>query len=96
MATRWAAARQGWRVWNASRVSCQRDNAGADAAGAVAEEGRVPRRGVADHGLPTPLRSRPVHAAAGRLAIAAGPGPVSPDSASGEGNSDCDLGNPPP
>ncbi|GAA3154877.1 hypothetical protein GCM10010521_48400 [Streptomyces rameus] len=58
--------------------------------------GRVPRRGVADHGLSAPLRSRPVPAAAGRLAIAAGPGSVSPNSASGVGNSSRDLGIPPP
>ncbi|MEU6341919.1 transposase family protein [Streptomyces sp. NPDC046977] len=59
------------------------------------EGGRVPRRGVADHGLSPPLRSRPAPAPAGRGAITAGPGSVSPNRASGEDDSGYDLGIPP-
>lgn len=56
--------------------------------------GRVPGRGVADHGPSLPLWSRPVRAAASRRAITAGPGPAIINRASGEGDSGFDLGIP--
>ncbi len=56
--------------------------------------GRVPGRGVADHGPSLAFWSRPVRAAASRRAIIAGPGPASLNGASGEGDSARALGIP--
>jgi hypothetical protein len=61
----------------------------------AAVSGRVPGRGVADHGPSLPLRSRPVRAAASLREITAGPGPASLNRTSGEGDSGRDLGIPP-
>lgn len=53
--------------------------------------GRVPGRGVADHGPSLLLWSRPVHAAASRRAITADPGRGSLKRASNDGDSGRDL-----